>query len=278
MPQPMSRRTFLAAVPSLCAATALTLHHPAGAQTGAVSPSDRPVPSAFPAQDPARVKEMVGVSHGNLARVEELLSESPALAKATWDWGFGDWETALGAASHTGNQPIAAALMAHGARPDLFTFAMLGHLDVVRAYVTAQPGIQRLAGPHGLTLLHHARKGGPEARAVVAYLESVGDADLKTESRPLADAVRQGCVGEYTCAAGTLAVTEKNSMLWIKRLPDGTGRSLFHLGDRVFHPVGAPAVRVRFTGDESRAEALQFTDGPLTFSARFAGDAEASRH
>jgi hypothetical protein len=34
------------------------------------------------------------------------------LARAAWDWGFGDWETALGAASHMGSRPI---------RPDQFT-------------------------------------------------------------------------------------------------------------------------------------------------------------
>ncbi len=77
--------------------------------------------ASFPAQEPGVVKEMVGVSHGKVDRVRDLLKERPALAKAAWDWGFGDWETALGAASHVGNHEIAALLMKHGARPDLFT-------------------------------------------------------------------------------------------------------------------------------------------------------------
>jgi hypothetical protein len=51
---------------------------------------------------------MVGASHGNLARVNELVLAHPALANAAWDWGFGDWETAIGAASHVGNKQIAA--------------------------------------------------------------------------------------------------------------------------------------------------------------------------
>ena len=46
------------------------------------------------------VLEMVSVSHFNLNRVKELVSKRPELARATWDWAFGDWETALGAASH----------------------------------------------------------------------------------------------------------------------------------------------------------------------------------
>src|SRR5438552_3190523 len=66
---------------------------------------------SFPAQDPDLVKEMVIVSHGNRERVEALLKESPRLANASYDWGFGDWETCLGAASHTGRKKIAAALL-----------------------------------------------------------------------------------------------------------------------------------------------------------------------
>jgi len=61
--------------------------------------------------------------------------------KAVWDWGFGDWESALGAASHVGNREIAEYLIAHGARPSLFSATMLGHLDVVKAFIAAQPGV-----------------------------------------------------------------------------------------------------------------------------------------
>jgi len=86
------------------------------------------------------VREMVGVSYGNVARVRALLANRPALANATWDWGFGDWETALGAASHVGHREIAAMLLAAGARPTLFSAAMLGQLDVVKAFVAAHPG------------------------------------------------------------------------------------------------------------------------------------------
>lgn len=108
--------------------------------------------------------------------MRRLVSERPALATAAWDWGFGDWETALGAASHTGRRDIAELLMSHGARPTVFTLAMLGDVDAVRAIVRGRPGTQRITGPHGLSLLHHARAGG-EAAAVVAFLETLGDAD-----------------------------------------------------------------------------------------------------
>ena len=101
----------------------------AAAVTGVLSPrtaAAAPLSDAFPSHPPELAREMVGVSHGNIARVKELLAERPSLAKAVWDWGFGDWETALGAASHVGNREIAELLLAHGARPDLFTAAMMG--------------------------------------------------------------------------------------------------------------------------------------------------------
>lgn len=69
-----------------------------------------------------------------------MLAEHPALAKCSWDWGYGDWESALGAAAHTGRREIALTLIEHGARVDLFAAAMLGMTDVVRAIVAAQPG------------------------------------------------------------------------------------------------------------------------------------------
>lgn len=266
-----SRRRFLQAVPVFCAASALLVKGPGLARTAAAAAADAGAGDSFPAQDPFRVKEMVGASHGNLDRVRELLAESPALAKAAWDWGFGDWETALGAASHTGRRDIAELLMGSGARPDLFTFAMLGQVDVVRACVTAQPGIQRTPGPHGLTLLHHARQGGEEAQVVVDYLESVGDADEKPVSAPLAAEAIGACTGIYAFTADTdrsIEVTEKNGVLWLKRAPDGTGRSLIHLGERRFHPVGAPAVRIAFVGAGPTAAELHFSDGPASRVAR----------
>jgi hypothetical protein len=156
---PLTRRTFF----SLAALAPLLV--PAEARSQSV-PAGAPL-ETFPAHEPETVKEMVTVSHGNVARVRELLSGRPALANAGWDWGFGDWETSLGAASHVGNREIAALLLASGARPTIFSAAMLGQVDVVRAFVTASPGIQRTRGPHGITLLAHARAG--KAADVVVF-------------------------------------------------------------------------------------------------------------
>src|SRR5215472_11130809 len=97
------------------------------------------VAPGFPSQPPEMVKEMVTVAHGNVKRVRELVEAHPSLAKAAWDWGFGDWEDALGAASHVGNREIAEYLIAKGAHPTLFSAAMLGHLDTVKSFIAAQP-------------------------------------------------------------------------------------------------------------------------------------------
>jgi len=130
------------------------------------------MPETRPRLDPALVEEFVGKAHGDLARVASLLAAHPALVNAAWDWGAGDWETALGAAAHMGRRDIALLLLSHGARMDIFAAAMLGHLPVVRAIVEAEPSAAGWAGPHGIPLLAHAEKGGPDAAETVAYLRS----------------------------------------------------------------------------------------------------------
>src|SRR3954465_14691064 len=123
-----SRRSFLCLLP----AAALTPTGDVAAPQAPPAPGPPPMPASFPAHDPNLVRDMVGVSHGNVDRVRELLAGKPALANAAWDWGYGDWESALGAASHVGNREIAGMLLAAGARPSIFSAAMLGHVEVVK--------------------------------------------------------------------------------------------------------------------------------------------------
>ena len=144
----ISRRGFLGLAPAVPLAFSF--------QAATTAPATGPGP-AFPAQEPDLVREIVGVSHSNLARVKELVSAHPALARASWDWGFGDWETAIDAASHVGNRPIADYLIANGARPTIFTAVMMGQLALVKGWIEAMPGLQRMRGPHGLTMVAHAR-------------------------------------------------------------------------------------------------------------------------
>ena len=97
------------------------------------------------------------VSHGYADAVRTALERDPTLANAAVDWGGGDWESALGAASHVGNREIAELLLAHGARLDVFAAAMLEMVDVVRAALEARPELRGATGPHGIPLRAHAK-------------------------------------------------------------------------------------------------------------------------
>lgn len=125
-----------------------------------------------PALEAKLVQEFVSVAHSDLNRVKELLAQEPALVNATWDWGGGDFETALGAAGHMGRKDIANYLLEQGARLDIFVATMLGNLDIVKATLTAYPDSINTPGPHGIPLIAHAKAGGEEAKAVLEFLES----------------------------------------------------------------------------------------------------------
>ena len=110
-------------------------------------------------------------ARGDLDFVRAALADDPTLANAAWDWGGGDWETALGAAGHMGRRDIAEFLLAHGARLDLFVAAMLGERrDRRRRSSPRIPRCARRDGPHGIPLLSHAEAGGEQAQAVVELL------------------------------------------------------------------------------------------------------------
>ena len=252
----LTRRMFLATAPL--------------ASFGSPRPAAQAPDSNFPSQPLALVKEMVSVAHGNVARVKELVRERPALARAAWDWGYGDWETALGAASHVGNREIAEVLIANGAHVTIFSAAMLGQLDVVKAFVTAGPGIQRTRGPHGISLLSHAKAGGPQATAVVAYLESVGDADPRYTNETLDEAGIKEIAGSYSFGSGSadrmvVAVNSRGALVVTKE--GAIERMLFHRGGRVFNPSGAEAVRIRFEPLSGRATTLTIQDGSSMITA-----------
>ena len=121
--------------------------------------------------NPELVEALVANAHGDLDAVRRLLDDEPTLVNAAWDWGGGDWETALGAAAHMGRRDIAELLLDRGARLDVFAAAMLGEVEIVRAVLTAFPAMRDARGPHGIPLVEHARKGGEQARDVLQLLE-----------------------------------------------------------------------------------------------------------
>ena len=81
---------------------------------------------------------------------------------------------AIGGAGHMGRRDIAEFLIGKGGRYDIFVAAMLGQLDLVKAALTANPGLKSSKGPHGIPLTVHAEKGGEAAAATLEYLKSIG--------------------------------------------------------------------------------------------------------
>jgi len=161
MPQSISRKQFLQL--SSFTATGLCLFPLVS------SAQEKP-----PALKAEQVKDFVIAGHGNIDKVKQMLSEEPGLLNASWDWGGGDFETAIEGAGHVGNKAIANYLLEQGARANIFCLAMLGKLEIVKALLMAYPNLKDSKGPHGLQLVHHAKKGGEEAKAVLEYLNGIG--------------------------------------------------------------------------------------------------------
>jgi hypothetical protein len=214
----------------------------------------------YPSIDDEIVSEVVGKSHFNLDRVMELVDKRPELSRATWDWSFGDWESALGAASHVGRRDIATYLISKGARPDIFTHAMFGHIEVVKAMVRAMPGIQRTTGPHGISLLSHAEAGLRQkdklntaqvqnSEQLIAYLEALGDADPKAEDIPLSEEEKEKFMGDYLYGDGPSdGLSVKKDMR--ERITLGKlgafGGGLYQKSPNVFSYNGMASVEIHF--------------------------------
>ncbi len=230
----------------------------------------------YPAYPPDLIQKIVRVSHFSLDKVKEIVDPHPQLVKAAWDWGFGDWETPLGAACHMGRKDIAEYLLSNGAIPSLFSSVMFGDLALVKQLVERHVGIQRVAGPHSISLLAHARMGGAGAKDVYAYLQSLGDADMASPT-PLTGQEQKLICGTYQIGSDAVEVSDDmhayaNSPMYtyapqLSWKRTGTmERPLFHLGGMTFYPAGSRSTHIRF---EEKAHAVVMTvmDGGDALSA-----------
>jgi ankyrin repeat protein len=127
------------------------------------------------------LQDFVIYAHSDLEMVKKLLEREPGMINGAIDWGGGDFETALGGASHMGRRDIVSFLLERGARIDIFCAAMMGQLEAVKSFLTLQPALIDAKGPHGFSLHMHAQAGGDESVAVLDYLQSI----KKLELRPL---------------------------------------------------------------------------------------------
>lgn len=137
---------------------------------------------------PERVREFVIAGHSDLARVKQMLAETPGLLNIANKWREGDTETAVQAAAHVGNQAIAAYLLEQGAPLEICTAAMLGRIEDVEAFLESDPESIHATGAHNIPLLAHAVLSGDVSLVQMLY-ERGAKAGV---SFALSNAVRRG--------------------------------------------------------------------------------------
>lgn len=234
----------------------------------------------YPSIDDKLVSEVVGASHFNLVRVKELVDIRPELARATWDWAFGDWETALGAASHVGRRDIATYLISKGARPDIFTYAMLGHFETVKAMITSIPGVETIGGPHGISLLSHVKAGSnsddlteiqkQEYSKLIEYLDSLGTADGKVLNMEMTEDAKKKYLGDYKYGddpnQGVSIKLNMRKLISLGKL-GSFGGALYKKGENVFSYNGTSSVEISFEEVNEKIISLTIHEPNLVLKA-----------
>lgn len=105
------------------------------------------------------IKEFVFAAHKDFEETKKIVEQKPLILNCTNQPKRGDFETAVGGASHMGRRDIADLLVSKGARLDVFNYAFLGYDEFIMKLLTEYPNLLRAPGPHGFTLLHHANVG-----------------------------------------------------------------------------------------------------------------------
>lgn len=232
--------------------------------------------SHFPAIDPDIVAEVVGLSHFNLEKLKTLVDPRPELSKASWDWGYSDVESAIGAASHVGRKDIVEYLVSKGAMPTIFTCAMLGQYETVTTFLTSFPHAHLITGPHGISLLDHAIIGRDTAtektaasEKLIAYLKAL----RPDETLPAFDMTKEekeAYLGDYMYGEGeedgfTVRINMRGMLSLGRRGKFGGG--LIPLGENEFTYNGAPSVRVFFQKEMNTVVSLTLQEPGLTLNA-----------
>lgn len=258
MTSTLDRRSMLYAAAGACVTLAAT-------PLAIAQSSSRKRPDPL---DSELVLEFIRVAHANLSQTEALLDREPRLIKAAWDWGGGDFETAIGAAGHMGRADIAGVLLDRGTPLELPAAAMLGQLAIVRAMLETRPSLLRVPGPHGIPLIAHARSGGSAAVPVLEYLEEFERSHPQADGTADAGASTFGGIyaGVYR---GTIAgkdvgfeVTEHDRSITFQPL-DGREPQEFRLsGEHRFEHSTFGAV-LTFVVDGGHAVSLRAVQGEI---------------
>lgn len=222
------------------------------------------------------VSEVVGVSHFNLERLKALVDPRPELAKVSWEWGFADFESAIGAASHTGRKDIVRYLLSKGASPSIFTLAMLGEYEAVKHMLDAFPGAEQATGPHGISLLEHVEIGLEEpaensenALRLKTYLEELGTAG-PANYLPV-DSDTAPFIGDYLYGPepenGFTVSLNRRKMLALGRRGN-FGGALYKIDENTYIYNGSPSVKVRFQWSDNKIVSLTVEEPGLTVTAK----------
>ena len=236
----------------------------------------------YPSIDDAIVQQVVGASHFNFDKVKELVNQRPELSRATWDWSFGDWETALGAASHVGRRDIATYLIDKGARPDIFALAMLGHYKAVKTMIESVDDIQTISGPHGISLLQHAKAGLrmkdkmtttqiKSCEKLISYLEKLGNAGNNEPNIEMSEEEKAKYIGDYRYGEkanqGFTVKLNMRNLLSLGKLGKGGG-SLYKTGAHEFIYNGITSVKITFKEKEGKIVSLTVHEPDLVLTAK----------
>lgn len=144
--------------------------------------------------DIAERNALVLASHGNLARVQELVTQRPELINAPGVGSDFGGETPLAAASHTHNRAIAELLLANGAAHDLSTATFIGDRDRVVAFLDVDPALVQRPGIHNIPLLSFATDGVLAKLLIERGAAVNAMSRLPFQSSPLHGAARRGYV------------------------------------------------------------------------------------
>lgn len=115
------------------------------------------------------IRQFLIDAHGNLDGVKATLAQHPALLHVAYAWSADDSETAIQAAAHMGNRPIAEYLLGLGAPLAIYTAAMLGRRDDVARILHDDPAQAGARGGHGISLLSHVAMSGNTDIAQMIY-------------------------------------------------------------------------------------------------------------
>ena len=118
---------------------------------------------------PEAIREFVLAGHGNLEKVQTMLAGDLSLLNAAHVWGENDTETAVQAAAHVGNRPIAEYLLSQGAPLEICTAASLGKRERIEEMLAADPDSVKANGAHQIPLLSHAAFSGDAGLVEMLY-------------------------------------------------------------------------------------------------------------